>query len=58
MDTRQMITQLYRDYESGNLANIMASLPDDFRFDSANKVLYTNLSRSDFWNMPGATYGS
>ena len=33
MDTRQTITQLYRDYESGNLANIMASLPDDFRFE-------------------------
>jgi len=33
MDTRQTITQLYRDYESGNLANIVASLPDDFRFE-------------------------
>ena len=33
MDTRQTITQLYRDYESGNLANIMALLPDDFRFE-------------------------
>ena len=33
MDPRQPITQLYRDYESGNLANIMASLPDDFRFE-------------------------
>ena len=33
MDTRQTITQLYRDYESGNLGNIMASLPDDFRFE-------------------------
>ena len=33
MDTRQTITQLYRDYESGNLPNIMASLPDDFRFE-------------------------
>jgi hypothetical protein len=32
--------------------------PGDFRFDRTNKVLYTNLSRADFWNMPGATYGS
>ena len=33
MDIRQTITQLYRDYESRNLPNIMASLPDDFRFE-------------------------
>ena len=33
MDIRQTITQLYRDYESRNLTNILASLPDDFRFE-------------------------
>src|SRR5215213_5900059 len=33
MDIRQTITQLYRDYEARNLNNIMASLPDDFRFE-------------------------
>ena len=32
MDIRQTITQLYRDYETRNLSNILASLPDDFRF--------------------------
>ena len=33
MDIRQTITQLYRDYESRNLNNILASLPDDFCFE-------------------------
>src|SRR5215213_2155644 len=33
MDIRQTITQLYRDYEARNLNNILASLPDDFRFE-------------------------
>jgi ketosteroid isomerase-like protein len=33
MDVRQTVTQLYRDYESGNVANIMAGLPDNFRFE-------------------------
>jgi len=33
MDIRQTITQLYRDYETRNLSNILASLPDDFRFE-------------------------
>jgi len=33
MDIRQTITQLYRDYESRNLTNILASLPDDFCFE-------------------------
>ena len=33
MDIRQTITQLYRDYESRNLSNILASLPDDFCFE-------------------------
>jgi hypothetical protein len=32
--------------------------PGDFRFDSANKVLYTDLTRADLWNKPGATYES
>ncbi|HEY8948152.1 MAG TPA: hypothetical protein VIM56_04630 [Rhizomicrobium sp.] len=30
--------------------------PGDLRFDAANKILYTNLTRADLWNMPGATY--
>jgi hypothetical protein len=30
--------------------------PGDFRFDPVNKILYTDLSRADFWNMPGAAY--
>jgi len=33
MDVRQTVAQLYRDYESGNVANIMAALPDNFRFE-------------------------
>ena len=33
MDVRQTVTQLYRDYESGNVAKIMAGLPDNFRFE-------------------------
>ena len=33
MDIRQTITQLYRDYETRNLTNILASLPDDFCFE-------------------------
>jgi hypothetical protein len=30
--------------------------PGNFRFDAANKILYTNLTRADLWNMPGAAY--
>ncbi|HSC60584.1 MAG TPA: hypothetical protein VLC29_05095 [Rhizomicrobium sp.] len=30
--------------------------PTHFRFDAANKILYTDLTRADLWNMPGATY--
>jgi hypothetical protein len=30
--------------------------PGDFRFDAANKILYTHMTRADFWNLPGATY--
>ena len=33
MDVRQTVTQLYRDYESGDLAKIMDGLPDNFRFE-------------------------
>ena len=33
MDVRQTVTQLYRDYESANMAAIMDALPDDFRFE-------------------------
>jgi ketosteroid isomerase-like protein len=33
MDIRQMVTHLYRDYESGNIARIMDGLPDDFHFE-------------------------
>lgn len=33
MDIRQMVTDLYRDYETGNVAKIMDGLPDDFRFE-------------------------
>ena len=36
MDIRQTITQLYRDYESRNLAKIMDALPDDFCFEWAS----------------------
>jgi hypothetical protein len=30
--------------------------PGDFRFDAANRILYTDMTRADFWNLPGATY--
>ena len=30
--------------------------PGNFRFDAANKILYTDMTRADFWNLPGATY--
>ena len=33
MDTRQRITQLYRDYENGDVEKILAALPDDFVFE-------------------------
>jgi ketosteroid isomerase-like protein len=33
MDTRQTITQLYRDYENRDLEKILAALPDDFVFE-------------------------
>lgn len=33
MDTRQAITQLYRDYELRHLDKILAALPDDFVFE-------------------------
>jgi ketosteroid isomerase-like protein len=33
MDIRQLITDLYRDYASGNVARIMDALPDEFRFE-------------------------
>src|SRR5689334_20025202 len=33
MEVRQRVTDLYRDYESGNVAKIMDALPDDFRFE-------------------------
>ena len=33
MNTTQTITQLYRDYESGNLAKVLDGLPDDFCFE-------------------------
>jgi ketosteroid isomerase-like protein len=38
MDVRQTITQLYRDYESGDLANILNGLPDTFRFEWASDL--------------------
>jgi ketosteroid isomerase-like protein len=33
MDVRQTVTQLYREYESGDVAKIMDGLPDNFRFE-------------------------
>jgi hypothetical protein len=30
--------------------------PGNFRYDSDNHVLYTDLTRSDLWNMPGRIY--
>ena len=33
MDVRQTVTQLYRDYESANVAKIMDGLPDHFCFE-------------------------
>jgi ketosteroid isomerase-like protein len=33
MDVRQTVAQLYRDYESGDVAKIMDGLPDNFRFE-------------------------
>ena len=33
MDVRQTVTQLYREYESGDVARILAGLPDNFRFE-------------------------
>ena len=33
MDVRQTVTQLYRDYERGNVARIMDGLPANFRFE-------------------------
>jgi ketosteroid isomerase-like protein len=33
MDVRQTVTQLYRAYESGDVAKIMDGLPDNFRFE-------------------------
>ena len=33
MDVRATITQLYRDYENGNIENILALLPNDFVFE-------------------------
>jgi len=33
MDIRQTITQLYRDYESGQAEQALATLPDDFVFE-------------------------
>lgn len=33
MDTRQTITQLYRDYENGHVEKILAALPNDFAFE-------------------------
>lgn len=32
--------------------------PGDLRFDPVNKIVYTNLSRADLWDLPGATFGS
>jgi ketosteroid isomerase-like protein len=33
MDIRQTITQLYRDYENGDVDKILAALPNDFVFE-------------------------
>ena len=33
MDVRQTVTQLYRAYESGDVAKILDWLPDNFRFE-------------------------
>ena len=33
MSIRQTITQLYKDYESGNLEGVRNGLSDDFRFE-------------------------
>jgi ketosteroid isomerase-like protein len=33
MDIRQTITQLYRDYENGDVEKILAALPNDFAFE-------------------------
>jgi len=35
MNTRQTITQLYRDYESRDMPKVLAGLPDDFCFEWA-----------------------
>jgi hypothetical protein len=32
--------------------------PGNFRFDPSERILFTNLSRDDLWNMPGATVES
>jgi hypothetical protein len=32
--------------------------PDDLRFDAADHVVFTKLTRADLWDMPGATYES
>ena len=32
--------------------------PGDLRFDPEYRMLYTDLSREDLWNMPGATIAS
>ena len=33
MDVRQTVTQLYREYETGDVAKILEGLPDNFRFE-------------------------
>jgi ketosteroid isomerase-like protein len=38
MDIRQTVTQLYRDYESRDLARVLDGLPDDFRFEWASDL--------------------
>jgi ketosteroid isomerase-like protein len=48
-DVKQTITQLYRDYESRNLNNILASLPDDFCFEwpfDPNTARYSGICHS------------